>query len=71
MKTVKILISKLENYSDQYTINLLSVFKSYLKHKDFKIMQTDFINVQNDTLNRNKWELETRCLLSEILYPEI
>ena len=71
MKNVKILINRLENYSDQYTINLLSVFKSYLKHKDFVMMQTDVSNVQNDTFIRNKWELETRCLLSAVLYPEI
>ena len=71
MKNVKILINRLENYSDQYTINLLSIFKSYLKHKDFVMMQTDVSNVQNDTLIRNKWELETRCLLSAVLYPEI
>lgn len=65
------LIKKLLKFSDDYSKRLVSVFTSFMEHKDFDKMHRDYAEIKsNDNiLSRNRWDFNTRCNLLEVIYP--
>lgn len=65
------LIKKLLQFSDDYSKKLVSVFSSFMEHKDFEKMHKDYSETKSNdkTLSRNRWNFDTRCNLLEVIYP--
>jgi hypothetical protein len=64
---VKYCIKKLSNYDDCYSSGIVSVFKHYLEHKDFKQMRDELETVPHS--HHNLWDISARMFFLEVIYP--
>ncbi|MCD0490589.1 hypothetical protein LPB86_20290 [Pedobacter sp. MC2016-14] len=67
---VKYCIKKLINYDDCYSNGIVTVFKHYLEHKEFKQMRDDLETVPHGhKALYNLWDVDARIVFLEVIYP--
>jgi len=67
---VKYCVKKLSNYDDCYAKGIVSVFRHYLEHKDFKQMRDDLETVPHvNEVVHNLWDINARMGFLEVIYP--
>lgn len=67
------LINYLQKFSDDYSKKLVMIFRSFLEHRDFYKMSNDYAETTpGDGINsRSRWDLNTKCILLEVIYPAL
>lgn len=68
---IQSLVKKLLNFKDGYSKKLIDIFNSFAEHKDYLQLHKSFSEVSADDNIKfhNRWDLNTRCLLLEVIYP--
>ena len=79
METIKIneddvmyCIKKLSTYDDRYANGIVTVFKHYLEHQDFRRMRGELEAVP--PINKgfhNIWDINARIGFLEVIYPSL
>ena len=66
------LVKKLMQYNDDYSKQLVLLFNAFLTHKNFEQMIKDYseTNANDDIGHKDRWNLNLRSLLLEVIYPE-
>lgn len=67
------LIKYLQRYEDEYSKELLKIFVSYLEHKDYNRMYKEYdkTDPKDNIMFYNRWDINTRMVLSEVTIPEV
>lgn len=64
-------IKKLSLYDDCYSNGIVTVFSSYLRHRDFKKMRDELETVpQGDLPSDITWDFSANAAFLEVIYPE-
>jgi len=65
------LIAQLRSYNDDYSNKVVEVLTSYLNHKQFEKMRTEYDAIDSDDQTRfhNRWTLNIRLILCDVIYP--
>lgn len=73
MKTkTKNLIIQLEYYQDQYSRALRTILKNYLQNSDYEQMINQYVSITpgDGVKFHNRWSLNIRLAILEIMYPK-
>jgi hypothetical protein len=63
-------IKKLSLYDDSYSRGIVTVFTSYLSHKEFKKMRDELDEVPRVNVSTYKlWDFSTHAGFLEVIYP--